>query len=410
MPLASFLKYRENEKYVRQLCMCCGPDTSLPPEWEARIRQRVLTEARRTRRPAAPAEVPATPPGISRFRWFMSGLGAAAGLLLVAGAIWWLALGGTRTAVADFATVLQKVAQARSVEYDEIIRIPGKPEAKFHVQMAKPSKVRLNWQNGEVHISDWESGKAIKLFPDTKTARTGRVFGRSDPLAQLEEAHVDSGRFIGKEILGNQNTSLYEVSISNGRMKVWVDPVEELPVRLEVRTTDSNDDAALTILEGFRWNPQIDERQFALEPPTDYTLAQRPTEDSLVATLRILAEHNSGAFPKNIDVETVTGLVVMKSNSVESADTESAGEYVTGKNLQESRESYRTCMAGLAYIEQISKEGGWHYSGSGVRLGDGTKIIFWWKQGPLYRAIYADLKIKEVMPEDVSAPSPLETE
>jgi hypothetical protein len=52
---------------------------------------------------------------------------------------------------------------------------------------------------------------------------------------------------------------------------------------------------------------------------------------------------------------------------------------------------------------ELKGEGKWHYAGEGVKLGDAGKAIFWYrpKGSDTYRVIYADLSVKDVVPENL---------
>lgn len=63
-----------------------------------------------------------------------------------------------------------------------------------------------------------------------------------------------------------------------------------------------------------------------------------------------------------------------------------------------------TVGKGMMFHQMIDIGGtNWHYAGSGVKLGDASKPIFWYQpQGSqTYRVIYGDLSAKDVAPENL---------
>jgi hypothetical protein len=63
-----------------------------------------------------------------------------------------------------------------------------------------------------------------------------------------------------------------------------------------------------------------------------------------------------------------------------------------------------TMGRGLVFFQQLDPMGAiWHYAGSGVKLGDAGKAVFWYqpKGSASYRVIYGDLSVKDVAPADL---------
>jgi hypothetical protein len=59
---------------------------------------------------------------------------------------------------------------------------------------------------------------------------------------------------------------------------------------------------------------------------------------------------------------------------------------------------------GFVFFQQLDPNRiKWHYAGSGVKLCDASKAIFWYqpKGSQTYRVIYGDLSVKDVAPNDL---------
>ena len=55
-------------------------------------------------------------------------------------------------------------------------------------------------------------------------------------------------------------------------------------------------------------------------------------------------------------------------------------------------------------FHQLYETGGqWHYAGAGVKLGDASKAVYWYKPKgtSTWRVIYGDLSVKEVAQENL---------
>ena len=59
-----------------------------------------------------------------------------------------------------------------------------------------------------------------------------------------------------------------------------------------------------------------------------------------------------------------------------------------------------------ASVEQVAVPGTFTYIGKGVKLGDASRIVCWYKlkETGKYRAIYGDLSVKDVQPADLPLP------
>jgi hypothetical protein len=69
-------------------------------------------------------------------------------------------------------------------------------------------------------------------------------------------------------------------------------------------------------------------------------------------------------------------------------------------------------MAGLNgmpvvhFLQDHAEKDSFRYLGKGVRLGDGDRIVCWYrlKDSPMYRVVYGDLSARDVLPEDLPLP------
>jgi len=86
--------------------------------------------------------------------------------------------------------------------------------------------------------------------------------------------------------------------------------------------------------------------------------------------------------------------------------TPQMGEKIGQLNISDEEKTQlgMTMGKGFVFFQQLDPTGAtWHYAGSGVKLGEADKAIFWYqpKNSQTYRVIYGDLSIKDVAPENL---------
>ena len=404
--MANDTAQHDDEQAFRQLVRSVVPDTTPPPGCEERLRLRLKARIL--------AGAPTRRAGEHRRHSWGRGLrfaSAGAAMVIAAIVIWWLAGGGVRTASADFAEMLRRVRQANTVAYDQILRVPGQPETEVRILMARSGRARVTASDGKVAVFDLVQRKLLRLLPDTKTAVLRPLALGSahyDPLDDLRRAKVSAGRFVGRETLDNQEAVVYQVVAPQGRMRVWVDPDEELPIRIEVRSRVANALESLTILKNFNWNRPIPDSKFSLDVPPGYTLAPPPPEASLIRLLRICARMNDGSFPARLDARTVFESVLRNGQPADNSYGAHTGVTpIITDGDDRTKETYKACLHGLAFVEQVNENGTWQYVGQGVRLGDGAARVCWWKPPGTasFRMVYGDLQVRNVTAERLQAPA-----
>ena len=138
-----------------------------------------------------------------------------------------------------------------------------------------------------------------------------------------------------------------------------------------------------------RVNEEMDESLFSLDLPAGYTLQESPMPivEDMVAFLRSWASKRGGGFPATLDKESMFELFGELSVASE------AGQ-------EESKTASRVFRAMMLLEMHPSAR----YAGKGVKLGDGTKPIFWYKpakDSQAYRVIYGDLSVKDVPTDEL---------
>jgi hypothetical protein len=157
----------------------------------------------------------------------------------------------------------------------------------------------------------------------------------------------------------------------------------------------------LYILKNIEFDVPVDESLVSMDVPAGYTLSDKQfdmsnfTEQDFITVLRLWAEHLlGGSFPQSLTVGDLMSL------------TPRMGEKIGQLNISDEEKTQlgMTMGRGFVFFQQLDPTGAtWHYAGSGVKLGDASKAIFWYqpKGSASYRVIYGDLSAKDVAPGDL---------
>jgi hypothetical protein len=179
-------------------------------------------------------------------------------------------------------------------------------------------------------------------------------------------------------------------------LKIWADPETALPIRIELTLGQ-----AFTVMKNFQFDPEIDESLVNMDVPDGYALAETEfdmtdvTEESFIESLRIWAKViRDGTFPDEIGTENVMKLVPV------------LGQKMMALNLseQEATQMGMNFGKGMIFLQTLDTGGSdWSYTGQGVKLGDASKPVFWYKPdgSDTYRVIYGDLSVKDVAEGDL---------
>lgn len=155
------------------------------------------------------------------------------------------------------------------------------------------------------------------------------------------------------------------------------------------------------------FNAELDDALFSLEPPQGYTFEiegrARVTEEEMIAWLGLLAEFHGGTFPDG----AVPPFDV--SSDQTNAISDKAKEDRTPIEQKLLDTMHRYMMANLNgmpvahFLADYAEKGSFRYLGKGVKLGDVDRIVCWYRlnNSDMYRAVYGDLSVTDVTPEDL---------
>lgn len=338
-------------------------------------------------------------------------LATAASLLLFFG-LWWLLVGNTSTASADFGEMLDRIRQMTSVIFD-VTHQPRKGiKEHAQVQMSLTGKTRQVWDDGKTCITDTTQGKCLVLTPSEKRAFLRSFtpgFGFTEPLETLRNSADSSGQFVRSETENGREIQVYEVLCDKGTMTVWVDREQQLPIRIQRRVSCANGDQIVSVLENFRWNSPVSETLFAMDIPEGYvleSLEDKTTKENLLFLLQFCAQKNGGIFPDKLNTKTFIHAMYKKSGlgKMHKTNEDTALSYTD----QPTKLIGRRCIAGLGFIKKAKADGLWQYVGNGIHLGDKNSIVCYWKAAGsnTVTVVFGDLTIRKLPIEELPSMMP----
>ncbi len=211
----------------------------------------------------------------------LSGI-AATILLALAGVVALVMQGGANVALAQ---VLDRVKNADSVEF-VLSPGPGQATEKEQKCVLHGEKLRVQHPIGIVMIADRKAKEGLYLDGKSKTAGRFTLHEHlatefaTDPVTQLRQVRSDSAERLGKEVIDGKDAEVFRVhgiklfgaENDKGEMRVWVDSMSMLPLRIELRMGET----PLVTLKEMKWNSAIDPSLLSMEIPDGY--AEQPEE------------------------------------------------------------------------------------------------------------------------------------
>jgi outer membrane lipoprotein-sorting protein len=324
----------------------------------------------------------------------------------------------------------------------------------------------------QVMIVDSQAAKAIMLMPHMKMAVVMDMKKMYDQMKKspgglapdlfemvrriVREGSSGTGeraKPLGKKQIDGREAvgfSVHNAMDNLGDMTLWADPRTARPIRIEI--VGELGAKVRVVMNSFRYDVPLDPALFRLDAPADYTTQTidmtMPTEEDLLRTLRTVAEHNKGLFPRNLSMnkevmEAVLGGQKLPTPMMDKATHEKVEAEVDkivkkyggreklaekyGMNpppeimaevtkaampcaeeqmksrMREQMPRIQKELQGIQFYTSLLPENDAHYAGGGVKLGTPGRPILWYKPTGVekHRVVYADLSVKELAPEDV---------
>ncbi len=332
---------------------------------------------------------------------------AAAAVIIIAVLIGINLFGGTVT----FADVVKPLLNARTLILDIVVNTddPGVDEDTdpvIHDVIVDQRIRRVNsFQEHLVNIFDTESAKMLTLHTEGKIAVYSDIQGHVQEITQnymvflldiitdLQNNPDFEAEKIGEKEIDGQKV----VGFLARDLTIWADAETGLPVRIEGQSPQLS-----VIYKNFQFNIPAEELEqlVSMEIPDGYELVESkgnefdmgtPTEQDLVECLRIWAELLlDGNFPEKIGMTEFTKMLPQVEAKL--AESITSAEEGTQKGM--------TLGKGMLFHMKLKDK---HYAGSGVKVGEADKAVFWYLPdgADTYRVIYGDLSVKDVAAENL---------
>jgi len=300
-----------------------------------------------------------------------------------------------------FAKVVEPILNARTLILDMIVGDEETGPVIHDIIVDQRIRRVISRQEHVVNIIDPESAKMLTLHTE------GKIAAYSDIRGSLQEGTRDYVAFLRKVITDLQNNPDFEakelgekeidgqkvIGFLAGEFTIWADAETALPVRIEVQSPLS------IVFKNFQFNVPVEELEslVSMDVPDGYTEQKKvfdmttSTEQDLVECLRIWAELLlDGNFPEAIGMTKI----MSQLPHIEAKLAESV------VSAEEGTQKGMTLGKGMLFVMGLKDH---HYAGSGVKLGDADKAVFWYQPegSETYRVIYGDLSVKDVAPENL---------
>jgi len=232
--------------------------------------------------------------------------GIAVATLLVVFAVFTPSINGQ--SVAAFASVIEQVRQAESVQWTMVTQMGRQPEIRGTMYVVD-NQLRFEQEFGIdatlIQICNLETNRSLILDTHRRIAQSIDVDHEltkllSNPIPQLRRASSNDGEHIGEELLDSRLTQIFRMNKVDfmgfqgaAEMIIWVDSSDQLPVKIVIRDRSPKSQMMIRF-EGFVWNQPLSSELFSLNIPDGYkkgTIIQKPT----------LSDPSNPAPPSNVN-------------------------------------------------------------------------------------------------------------
>ena len=331
---------------------------------------------------------------------------AAAVVIVFTGLNTWF-MSGQRTSGVAFADVVETIKAVRSATYKQVFCLNEAPDFTVQGMWLELGRTRMVYPDATILIVD--SGQqgtvTLMLHPAQKKAVVTKLTGaggedlpQRDLFAELRDVRAEAEEVLGEKQIDGQTAMGFRAKNRKGwDITLWVDPKTDLPLHVEMENGPIRGFGKIMLSE-FAFDIELDESLFSLTPPPGYTVETKlldvcpGTEQDLIEALRLWTDRMGGAFPPALNREVI-------------AKQLKDGTYQTDEGRDKRKKALLDVFRGIAFVRELKADADWHYAGQGVKRGDATAPICWWKPkgSETYRVVYADLSVQDVLHSELPA-------
>jgi len=311
-----------------------------------------------------------------------------------------------------FGDIIKPFLTARTATFKVMIEGEGVPTQEYEGMFMEPGRMRHTQPGGGTVIVDLQQGKMVTLLPKLNQAvvldlinvpeEPGSLNFFQDIRQRILNAQPlddESVQFLGESQIEGRTAIGYHVEKPGLDGTVWADAKTKVPIRIEI----SQPPLTLTMSD-IVFDVELNKELFRLDVPPDYTVntlrkdVSEPTEEDLIESFRIWAEHMDGKFPSKLHRSAVNEFVQYQREKMKEKGIEPSME-----NMMQLQQTMIDMTHGFPFVDSLPAESDWHYSGQDATFGDTSKPIFWYRPAgsPTYRVIYGDLSTKDVEPQNL---------
>ena len=334
----------------------------------------------------------------------------AAVILIAATTALYIIAGPISTTSTVYAEVAERLQKALTMTYTVTTKTPLEtmPEMEMEFAFKEPGLLRMSMTGGHVSVMDSVQGKGLSIIPERKQFIEMELSNLPDDPGQNQLSAIEKLRSLpdradeelGAREIDGQAVQGFRVTEEGVTYTVWIDPKTRELVEVEIEFP--NAPGMSSTMTDIRFNVELPDELFSITPPDGYTRldlqvnVSEASEDDLIEYLRLWTSWTEDStFPPTLNPTELAKV------SMEMAKGGKFGpeQPTKGGNLKNVMKMTR----GMMFVMKLPAECNSRYAGENAKYGDADTAIFWYrpKGSEAYRAIYGDLSIKDVAPEDL---------
>ena len=376
-------------------------DTEVPPEVDARLRERLASFRERMESRDADREPWWRIATVSRWPVPVR-FAVPAALLLLAALMFWPTSGVNNGPLA-FADVLEQIREFRPYACTYTWQYEGRRPYGWRLMRDSLNRRREERDDGSILVFELSQDpvRSLTLVPEQTLAIEKTLTGAGpaqdpDILRTLGDVRNGDAEDLGMKKIGGRLAQGFHAPDKVNDFTIWADPATGLPIRVELR----QDTLGRTlIMSDFEWDIELDESLFSTRAPEGYTVQSveqdgvNPTEQHLIEGLRAIASILDGEFP------TSTGF--RQLGQAFGAYVERNVPSASEEEIEPLRTLVRRAFKYIDLLKDFYEVSELRYVGEGVEFGDAESPVIWWlfKATETYRVVYGDLSVRDVPPE-----------
>jgi hypothetical protein len=258
--------------------------------------------------------------------------------------------------------------------------------------------------DGSYSVTDIAGRKMLMVQPSTKTATLTQLGSAPKETPTMRDSIINwlktaetTGKAVGEKTIDGVRTVGFEADFGATTFTLWSDPNTRLPVEIESMIGAPSEAIQMTMRD-FVFDAPVEDALFSTEAPSGYQLKEKqqpkvdfealvklPPEEHVVRILKFYSGLYDGSFPERIDGPELVSKITSRAGAKRLEDP---------AFMKEFTELSGSMGAAWTFRQSLNKFG---YVGTG-HLNDEDTVVFWYlpKGADKYRAVYADLTIKDV--------------